>query len=61
MFTCIYLAQEEGWQLVSKTIATHTNFFSAQQEYDGIVLPNNQIVVMTYMCLTDTDKGGIRN
>ena len=61
MFACIYLAQEEGWQLVSKTITTHTNFFSAQQEHNSIVSPNNQIVVTTYAHFMDTDEGGIRN
>ena len=61
MFACVHLAQEEGWQPVSETIATHTSFFSAQWEYNSIVLPNNQIVVITYARFMDTNKGGIRN
>ena len=61
MFTCVHLAQEKGWQLIGKTITTHTSFFSTQQEHNGIVLPNNQIVATTYAHFTDTNKGGIRN
>jgi len=61
MFAYIHSAQKEGWQPVSKTIITHTSFFSVQQEYNGIVLPNDQIVVTTYVHFIDTNKGGIRN
>ena len=61
MFTYVHSAQEEGWQLVRETIAIHTSFFSTQQEHNSIVLPNNQIVMMTYACLIDADKRGIRN
>ena len=47
MFTYIHLVQEEGWQPVDEIIITHTSFFSTQQEYNGIVSPNDQIVAMT--------------
>ena len=39
----------------------HTNFFFAQQEHNGIILPNNQIIATTYAHLTDTDERGIKN
>ena len=61
MFACVHLVQEEGWQPVGETITTHTSFFSTQQEHNGIVLPNNQIVAITYAHFIDTDEGGIRN
>ena len=61
MFTCIHLAQEEGWQPVREVITTHTSFFSAQQEHNGIVSPNNQIIATTLAHLTDADERGIRN
>jgi len=61
MFVQVHSAQEEGWWPVGKTIVTHTNFFSAQQEHNGIISPNNQIVAIMCAHLTDTDEGGIRN
>jgi len=61
MFIYIHSVQEEDWWPVGKTITTHTSFFSTQQEHNGIVLPNNQIVVTTHAYFTDADKRGIRN
>ena len=61
MFACVHSVQKEDWWPVGKTIATHTNFFSIQQEHNGIVLPNNQIVATTYAHLTDADEEGIKN
>ena len=61
MFAHIHSVQEEGWWLIDETITTHTSFFSAQQEYNSIVLPNDQIIATTYVRFMDTDEGGIRN
>jgi len=61
MFIYIHSTYKKGWRPVGNTIATHTNFFSTQQEHNGIVLPDNQIVITTYACLIDADEKGIRN
>ena len=53
--------KKKNWQPVGDAITTHTNFFFAQQEHNGIVSPNYQIVVTTYACLIDVDERGIKN
>ena len=45
MFARVHLAQEEGWQLDSDAITTHTSFFSAQQEQDGMTSLSDSMVV----------------
>ena len=43
MFNLVHLIQEEGWRLKGAVIVIQTNFFSAQQEYIGMILPNKRI------------------
>ena len=47
MFNLVHLRQEEGWRLKGATIIIQTNFFSAQREYIGIILPNERITNTT--------------
>ena len=47
MFTYIHSAHEEGWQPVGTVIITHTNFFSAQQEQEGMISPSKRITKIT--------------
>ena len=60
-FVCIHSAQKKDWQLVKKVITIHINFFSAQQEQEGITLSSNQIIMTTHACLRDANERGIRN
>jgi len=49
MFACIHSMQEEGWQPVRATIATHTNFFSSQQEHEGITSLSKRMTVTSLL------------
>jgi len=49
MFTCIHSTQEEGWRPVGETIMTHTNFFSKQQEQEGIISLSKRITVTSLL------------
>ena len=37
MFAYVHSTHKEGWQLVETAIVTHTNPFSKQQEYEGMI------------------------
>jgi len=49
MFACIHSTQEDSWQPVRATIATHTNAFSTQQEHNSITSPNKRITVTSLL------------
>ena len=49
MFTYVHLTHEEGQQPVGAAIATHTNFFSSQQEHKGITSPNKRMTVTSLL------------
>ena len=61
MFTCIHLTQEESWQPIGAVIATHTNFFSTQQEYEGITSPSKRMTVTSLLHQSEAEDliGGI--
>jgi transposase InsO family protein len=59
MFARVHSAQEEGWRPVGATMATHTNFFSAQREQEGMTSPNDRIAAITRARLTEAAEGGI--
>ena len=63
MFAYVHSAQEEGWRLDRAAIATHTSFFSAQREQDGITSLSNSMVVTSRLQRLDSEDliGGIRN
>ena len=44
IFNFIHLKQEKGWQLDGAIIIIYTNFFSAQQEYIGMILLSKRII-----------------
>jgi len=47
MFKEVHSKQEEGWRPDGAAIATQTNPFSAQQEYDSITSLNDRITAIT--------------
>ena len=49
MFTCIYSTQKKGWRPVRKTIATHTNSFSKQQEHKGMISLSDRIIITSLL------------
>jgi len=61
MFTCVHLMQEEDWHLVKEVIAIHTNSFSKQQEYKGMISFNKRIIITSLLCQLNTEDltGGI--
>ena len=46
MFIEVYLEQKEGWRLEGAAIATQTNPFSAQREYNNITSLSNRITAI---------------
>ena len=63
MFARVHSAQEEGWRPDGAAIATHTNFFSAQREQEGMITPRDSMVVTSRLRRSDEEYliGGIRN
>jgi len=61
MFTYVHLTQEDGWRPVKAVIATHTNFFSEQQEHKGMISLNNKMTVTSLLHQLDAEDltGGI--
>ena len=55
MFTHIHLIQKESWRLVRETIATHTNFFSEQQEQDSMISLSKKITVTSLLHQPDAE------
>ena len=49
MFAYIHSTHEEGWRPVGAAIVTHTNFFSSQQEHEGITLFSKRMTVTTLL------------
>ena len=49
MFTYVHSTQEDGWRPVKAAIVTHTNFFSTQQEQEGITLLNERMTVTSLL------------
>ena len=49
MFACIHSTHKESWRPVGTAIVTHTNFFSLQQEHEGMILLNKRITVTSLL------------
>ena len=43
MFALVHLVYNKGWQLVGDAIVIYINPFSAQQEYNGMISPTDNI------------------
>ena len=54
MFDLVHLTQKEGWQLNRAAIAIQTNFFSIQQEQEGIISLSKRITAVIRARRLDT-------
>ena len=46
IFNLVHLEQKEGWQLDGAAIIIQTNFFSTQQEQEGMTSPSEKITAI---------------
>ena len=55
MFNLVHLTQKKDWRLKEAAIITQTNFFSLQQEQEGMISPKERITAITQVRRSDVE------